>query len=487
MSRIIVTQLPRVEGTLRVVTGQDSVDPTVWLESGRSIHIERHLQGRYPLEAVQRTQFLSASSGIAHAVAATIALENYLRLEPTHAGQQLRQVMLQLATIHAHVHHFYWELLPDYLNSRHFSGPGIGLLRYYPGLSTEYSQPGDLPSITGTSILQNVPAAADCLQTLEKALALIGGKYPIAMNLIPGGVTNSSADRHLLMTLVRLLDQIKPFVETIWPGDIRVFVAALPETATVWVGNVNLLSFGSLLTAKSEDPIGQYAGGVMIDGRLEPVNVLKIHESCRYTFHLPLDRTIERNGPTFDFDKPEARTWIRSARYDTEPMLTGALARKLITYFGGGSLEISDHIGQMITDLGLNLETPNSIASRLLAEVFEGRQYLKETLKLLLGFDPDAPLSRKTSFDFGGRGTGIGKVEAPGGALFHQVFISENRIERYRIITSVNWNFSTRDDQGKSGIVERELTRMQETGSLSTAQVCRLLHSYNAQILDGTR
>ena len=81
---------------------------------------KNQLVGRFPVEAIQSTQILSTTSGVSHGLAAVSALENYLQLDPTPASLQIRQIMHQLATIRAHIFHFYFELLPDYLNNSHF-------------------------------------------------------------------------------------------------------------------------------------------------------------------------------------------------------------------------------------------------------------------------------------------------------------------------------------------------------------------------------
>jgi Ni,Fe-hydrogenase I large subunit len=248
-----------------------------------------------------------------------------------------------------------------------------------------------------------------------------------------------------------------------------------------------LISFGSLSTGKKESLDSFYAEGVQIDGKLEPINEMLITESLQHTFYLPVAKTAEHDQRRFDFNKEGARTWIKGARYDGEPKLTGALSRMMIAYIGGSHIEISDRVGKMIEDLGLSVESPNCVASRLLGEAFEGRLYIKSTLSLLLDFNIDLPLNRKTAFDFSKPGSGTGRVEAPGGALLHQVFIKDNRITQYRMVSSVNWNFSSADRNGKTGIVENELNAALEKQELSVEQVSRIIHSYNAKILDGTQ
>ncbi len=484
MNSVIMERLPRVEGVIRVILSQKTSSKSVFLQSGRSTHLESKLINRYPLEAIHLTQGLSEKLCISHAVAAVSALEDYLQLYPTETALRIRQVLLQLSAIQSHIHHFYWEVLPDYLNVEHFTEQN---LTRYIGIAPKAKTRGDLSNKIGTRILKNVGNAMDVLNTIQKALALLGGKYPVIMNQIPGGLTNFSISRSVTMDIVRKLEQIKTFVEVLWPNDIKAFIKDNPGTVTVLEKNSNLISFGSLVIEKDKGKSSYYSDGVLLDRKVEPVNELKITESLHNTFYKPVDKNSGKNAVLYDLKKPKAETWIKGARYEDEPMITGALSRMLVTHFGGGNLEISDRVGQLTDDLGLSSGSPNCIASRLLAEVFEGRFYLKNVLKNLMELKNENDTISKSSYNFSREGVGVGKIESPAGSLMHQIYISKNRITQYRIVSPMNWNLSPSDETGKSGVVEKELNRLLDLDKLTTIQVCRLLHSYNINALDGTQ
>jgi len=486
MKRILIERLPRIEGNLRVVLSETDPENLVHLESGRSLHTKEMLVGKYPLESIELTQRLSAKSSVAHAIASVMALENYLQLDPTPTALQIRNVLIQLSTLYSHIHHFYWEVLPEYLNATHFKGNAHQFLKYYIGYTPLKKKSGDLSKSVGQKLISKIPMAFEVLNILQKVLTLPTGKFPVIMNMIPGGLTNPSFNRVLIMEMVRYLEGIKFFVEEEWPGAVKLLIQNRSESVRIYKKKVNLLSFGSLPSGTIKDQYAHYSDGVLIDGKLEPVNELKITESLDSTYFLPFDKITAKASKRFDLKKEDARTWLIGARYDTETMLTGALSRMLVTHFGGGNLGISDRISQMLDDLGLTTESPNCIATRLLAEVFEGRLYLKSVMGILLDVDVDAPLNRKTPFDFSNNGTGVGKIESPGGALLHQVYIDNNKITQYRIVSPVNWNFSPSDASGKMGIVETELNKLLESEKLSLERARRILYSYNTQILDGT-
>jgi len=487
MKGFFVERVPRIEGLLRVVQARVEQEQSLLLQSGRSLQTENSLVGRYPLEAIQTTQAISESAGVAHGLAAVAALESYLQITPTLAASQMRHVMFKLSTLRAHILHFYFELLPDYLNRDHYrsSNAFTHLQRF--DVSPRKKVNGDLSLNAGNAILKHIARASEAIALLQQSLTLVGGKYPIIMNLIPGGLTNFRIDRPLIMRLIRNLELARDFVETVWPEDVKLFIQDLPDTVSVPVRSANLISFGSIPTRKQQEIDIIYTEGVFVNGKLGPVSDLLINESLDNTYYLPVRKKRNPQARDFDLEREGARTWIKGARYDNEPMLTGALARIMITHFAGSNLEISDYVGRMIEDLGLSVESPNCVASRLLAEVFEARFYIKATMKLLLDFQIGQPLNHRIPLDFSGKGAGIGKVEAPGGALLHQTFLDENRILQYRIISAANWNFSTADSNGKSGIVEAELNALTEKKELSALQIHRIVHSYNAQILDGVQ
>jgi len=488
MGEYIIKKLPRIEGILKVVLLRSTQQQTIYLESGRSIHLENRLIGKYPMESIHQTQLLSSKSGVAHALASVAALENYLNINPTEISINIRQVLLQLSTIHSNIHHFYWELLPDYLNESHFGKDSSRNARYYVDFIADKEKPNDLTKAVGLQIVKNLPNASEILGHLQIAMAALGGKYPVVMNLIPGGVSNSSFGRSLFMSLIRSLEKVKQFIEVAWPGDVKAFIQDLPDTVTVLAKSVNLLSFGSGgIGGEIKENYGSYSDGVFLDGKLGPINELKITESHDHTFYLPIDKNSETAELTFNFQKGDARTWIRGARYDGSTLFTGPLSRMLVTHFAGGNMEISDRLGQMMDDLELSADSPNCVASRLLAAVFEGRFYLRGALNILLDLDQTTEVGRDLSFDFSENGVGLGKIEAPSGALLHRIFIEDKKIVQYRIISPMNWNFSPSDRYGKRGIVEQELNRLNETENLSAISASRLLHSYNGQVMDGTK
>ncbi len=487
MINTLIDRLPRCEGYLKAVLSQSATGNEILLKSGRSTHLDINLRERFPLEALHLTQSLSERSCVAHAIASVSALEDYLKIYPTETALRIRQVLLDLSTIRSHIYHFYWEILPDYLNLDHYELIHKNDPNLYFGQAHKEKEEGDLDKETGEKLLGNISMAANVIDLLQKNMTMLGGKYPVIMNQIPGGVSNFSISRSLNMSVIRNLEFCKSFIEETWPQDLKEFIQNTPNSTIILEPGPNLISFGSLPIEQNRGKTSNYSEGVLLDGKLEPVNELKITEALTDSFYLPIEKSD--NGPQkwYDLNKPGARTWIRGARYNEQTMITGALSRMMITHLVGGNLEISDIVSQMIDDLELTFESPNCTASRLLSEVLESRIYLKNIFKNLFEIGSDSETNRKTYYNFTSEGVGTGKIESPSGSLLHQVYISDNRIKNYMIISPMNWNFSPSDEEGKKGVVETELNRLVASQEPSPITITRHLHSYNTQILDGTR
>jgi len=485
---VLNSKVPNLEGLLKVSYDTDEEGKQrFFLQSGRTLHLEGRLFGLYPLESALHSQSLSTKSGVAHGIAAVTAIENYLGVSPTQGGQKVRQVMLYLSTLHAHLDHFYFEVLPDYLNEKHFRGQGLMRAKFFPDLVMREETAGDFSVAEGKAILERLPKIQKTLAYLQQSLALLGGKFPVVMNLIPGGVTNVKISKSTVMQLVRNIEKVKPVVETFWPEDVKALIVASPDLLKAVGGEQQLISYGSLRIQNQKDDPAYYAPGVYLDGKLEPLNLAKITESFSDTYYRPADNQSLSNDLIFDLNKSGATTWIKASRYETEVMQTGPLARMLVTHFGGSNLQISDSISAWVEGLGLSIDNSNSGAARLMAAAFEGRFLMKSLYTSLFEFEFGQVLSLKQPFDFSGRGSGIGVVEAPGGSLLHQVHIEAGKITGYRIVSPSNWTLSSRDEFGKTGLAELEINQLFSSNPPDSILANRVVHSYFGSATDATQ
>ena len=104
--------LSRVEGGL-TLEQQDS--GAIRLVTGPLRGLEARLTGRASAEAIYLSQQAGADAAVGQALAAAMAWEDAAGVTPPRDGALLRDLLLALSIVHAHLRQFYLQALPDYL------------------------------------------------------------------------------------------------------------------------------------------------------------------------------------------------------------------------------------------------------------------------------------------------------------------------------------------------------------------------------------
>ena len=427
-----------------------------------SISIEEKLKGRYPLEATQILQGLSSSNSIAHAIASTYALEDYLKIN---AGKEdkFRQILLLLSFLHAHLFNFYHKIFPLY----GFHG-SLQSSRFFPGFPkiNKRISSQTLSQKDTETILSHFSELASVLSSIQYCIAKFGGKFPVVMNLFPGGVSNDLSSLKYLSKVIHKLGLCKDFIEKTYPEDVKLLIKSFPSLQEGLNSSNGYFSVGFSNLPSTERKQNFYTSGAFLENKLEPFDTKKV---TRFTF--------ESEESFFTGD-------VVGARYHEEPMYTGPLARMMTAYQAGVYPEVSEALISLIDALGLPLEKPYSFASRAFAEVYETRLLLKELFQLLLD-NSFSFENRKKEFSFDRNGDGEGRVESPTGAIIHKVKIKDGVIENYEVVSPSNWNLSPKDQFNRKSIVESELD--QYSGSLDENKIFQILASYSAHSMEFVR
>ena len=201
---------------------------------------ERMLLRKHPQDAVFLTQQISADSGISHAMAFLKAWEAAGKISLPSNAETLREILHLLSVLHAHLRQFYLKTLPDYL-------PPGSLAKYggtHPILLKMKACLSKAPASHWTNNLFNVPLtpgeteqlwehvawAQQVMGVLGRMIALIGGKFPVVMSLVPGGMSCSLGPSHLLM-LWDYLESVYGFLDGVpfQDGELLVVVDGLDD------------------------------------------------------------------------------------------------------------------------------------------------------------------------------------------------------------------------------------------------------------------
>jgi Ni,Fe-hydrogenase I large subunit len=457
-------RLTRVEGGLLLEQGPDG---QIRLPASAPRGFERRLIGRGPLEAVFLCQQITADGGIAHALASVTAWEQAGAVPVAENGRQLRELLLAISLAHAHLRHFYLGALPDYLpwgTLADYEGSSEVLLELRASLAerprrdwTRQSFEHPFTAEERDRLWEHRAHAIRQLGVLQRMLAVLGGKYPVAMSLVPGGI-NLDLNEQVLLKLRAYLGEVRRFLEEQVLDDGLLLVRRYPGLKSLGRGVPDFLCTGS-----GEDEAALegalFPSGVVRADRLEPFAAVAT-ESIRSAFYRI--RAQGSSGGTATQpqpDKQDAYSWIKAPRYQGKPMETGPFARLVITYLSGARMSRPELVDELERQLGTSVRRSNTVAGRLLARVGELGTLMERAETLLDQIDPVQPTVSADIDPFHVSGEGLSLLESPAGSLQHRVILERGRIVHYDIVSPCTWNGAPRDEQNLAGSLETALSQ----------------------------
>lgn len=188
-------RLPRIEGGMAVYRSEEG---RIRLHGSPSLGFEAMVLGKDGLDAAMRFQHISADAGIAHALTAMEAWEDAGHFSVAENGRALRGILHAAAMLHAHLRHFYLQLLPDYLPEgtlSDYTGSHPSLNRMRSAMAGKprgywtrhtFDHPFNLTEVN--RLWEHKALALDALELLQRMMAVVGGRFPMVMSVVPGGV-----------------------------------------------------------------------------------------------------------------------------------------------------------------------------------------------------------------------------------------------------------------------------------------------------------
>lgn len=485
--------LPRVEGGAEVVQTDEG---RLHLAGPPPRRFERLLLQRAPLEAVYLSQQISADNSVSHALAAVGALEQAAGVGVAENGRLLREVLHTASLMHAHVRHFYFQALPDYL-------PAGSLADYggrHPALVEQRAALAERPEGHWTRLRFEHPfeaaevarlwehrmRAEHALNRLQRLMATLGGKFPMVMSIVPGGIS-APVSEETLLTLRRYLAEVRGFLDEAMPGDAELLLRRHPELTALGRGVPDYLCTGS-----GEDELAfegaLFPSGVYVNGQLETfaaVATESLHSSYFRVAAEPGERgAVLEAAP----EKPGAYSWVRALRYNGRPMETGPLPRMVIAYLSGSRLWGPALLRRTEEALGGPAAEGNSVGGRLLVRLMELRALTRRCEGLLDSVDPAQPLVSGEPVPPDLTGEGLAHVEAAVGALHHHLVAEGGLLVHYGLATPNAWNASPLDEAGQAGGLETALNRSEHDLTTPGAQrtVMRIVQAFALSMSDAT-
>ncbi|WP_434926167.1 nickel-dependent hydrogenase large subunit [Shewanella sp. HL-SH2] len=537
--RVVIDPITRIEGHLRVEVEVDenNVITKAWSSSTLWRGIEVILKGRTPMDVGLIVQRICGVCTYSHYRCGTEAVENALGMTIPINAKYLRSLMQSSLYMHDHIVHFYhlhgldWVDVVSALGAdpakaaqdslKYTDKPiatGEGELRAVQERVKGLVDTGKLGPFANAywgnstyrfSPEQNLIALSHYLKALEvqrvaaEMLAIFGGKSPHPQSLVVGGVT-SVRD---MLSPARLQEWkqkhaiVQDFIERAYQADIVMAAEAFGAEPSV-LGGVNVKSFLCTNDFLMGDGQFLFEQGVIMHGDLANVTDINpdlIKEDVTHAWYKadgaqhPYDGTtvpdytgfVERDTvygklPTLDGDGKYS--WVKSPRYQDEPIEVGPLACLLVNYAKGNQIVV-DAVNGLLTATGLPIDalftTLGRTAARMLQTVLVGQASLKTFDALVTNLKSDEATYITPQIDVDKEYVGHAMNEAPRGMLSHWIRIKNGKVENYQAVVPTTWNAGPVDANGKMGPYEASLIGLTLEDPTKPLEVIRIIHSFD--------
>ena len=206
---------------------------------------------------------------------------------------------------------------------------------------------------------------------------------------------------------------------------------------------------------------------------------MMVQLSPDYTGFVERD-TVYGKLPTVDGDGKYS--WVKSPRYQGEPVEVGPLACLLVSYARGNQVVV-DAVNGLLAATGLPIEalftTLGRTAARMLQTVIVAEEGLKTFDALLTNLQSDESTYTKPEIDSNKEYVGHAMIEAPRGMLSHWIRIKGGKVENYQAVVPTTWNAGPVDGQGKMGPYEASLIGLKLEDPTKPLEVIRIIHSFD--------
>jgi hydrogenase large subunit len=545
MSRIVVDPVTRIEGHLRIEAQLDGAEVAdAWSSSTMFRGIEIILKGRDPRDAWVFTQRICGVCTTVHAIASIRAVENAIGANPPPNARLLRNLIMATQVVQDHVIHFYHLHALDWVDvvSALSADPGetsalaqsistwpkssktyfAGVQKRLSGL-VERGQLGlfanaywghpayKLPAAANLMAVAHYLEALDWQREFIKIHAVLGGKNPHLQSFLVGGMATpvdpdeqASINLGSVAQMKSLIAEARDFVARVYIPDLLAIAGFYKEWAGYGAGVGNYMVYGEYPEGEGPDAPKFLPSGVIRNRNLAAIEDLSPASVTEFVTHSwyeyeegdgaslhPFDGETQPKytgpEPPYEHLDVEAKySWLKSPRYDGEPMEVGPLARMLVAY-GRGHEGVREAVGMVLGKLEVGPEALFSTLGRVAARGIETLLVVDrmgawlDDLAANMGAG-DLRIHDKTRWDpstWPEECQGFGLHEAPRGALGHWVRIKNGTIANYQCIVPSTWNAGPRDASGKRGPYEAALVGTPVFDGEQPVEILRTVHSFD--------
>jgi hydrogenase large subunit len=545
MTHVVVDPVTRIEGHLRIEAEVDGGQvKDAWSSSTMFRGIEIILKGRDPRDAWAFTQRICGVCTTVHAIASIRAVENAIGATPPPNARLLRNLIIAAQAIQDHVVHFYHLHALDWVDivsalkadpkatsglAQSISDWPLSSEKYFAAVQNrvkafvERGQLGPFANAYWGHPAYKLPpeanllAVAHYLEALEwqrefiKIHAILGGKNPHLQSFLVGGMaTPIDPDRQGSLnvdTIAKLRSHIakgQEFVSQVYVPDVLAVASFYKDWAGHGKGVGNYLCFGEFPADDSPNAKLFIPRGIIRNrnlAKIEPFDPAKVAEFVTHSWYEYAggddkglnphqgETTPKFTGPKPPFERLELAgkySWLKSPRYDGQPMEVGPLSRMLVSY-GSGHEQVKGLVDAVLGKLGVGPEALFSTLGRIAARAIETKVYVdkigdyvdelaQNMARRELRIHDNSKWEPNT---WPADCTGVGFHEAPRGALSHWVHIKDGRIANYQCVVPSTWNAGPRDAAGNRGPYESALLGTPVANPEQPLEILRTVHSFD--------
>ncbi len=446
MTKKTLFPVSRVHEPLRVdveIENNQVVDATVSATLFRGF--ENMMIGRDPRDAALFTQRICGICSSAHAVAASLALQQAYNLQTTPNGQHLTNLIFAADMIQNHIRHFYILAIYDYVK-------GPNMPPYTPRPKGDYR----LPEHRNVELLAHIKEGMLKAMQAHEMLAIFGAKIPMQQTILVTGVTEqATVDR--INAYKSILQELMEWVKNVYLYDVAVLADYYKDYYTIGTTKGNMISYG--MFPQPVTGVREYAPGIMFaKGEIQSLDIRKIGEDITHSWYQDdmITQKPQEGTTVPDRNKADAYSWIKAPRYAGQAFEGGTLARAWLR-------------GKYQRGTG--------VMDRLITRAQETLEICQLAEKWLAQLTPGGPTH--TPYTSVLEGEGIGLTDAMRGGLGHWLRIRDHKIDHYQIITPTTWTFSPRDKQGQPGPAEEALLGTSVADAEDLVEVGRIIRSFD--------
>jgi Ni,Fe-hydrogenase I large subunit len=549
MARVVVDPVTRIEGHLRIEAEVDGgMVRDAWSSSTMFRGIEIILKGRDPRDAWAFTQRICGVCTTVHAIASIRAVENAIGASPPPNARLLRNLIIAAQAVQDHVIHFYHLHALDWVDivsalsadpaktaslAQSISDWPLSSPKYFTGIRdrvkafVDRGQLGPfanaywghpayrLPAEANLMAVAHYLEALDWQREFIKMHAVLGGKNPHLQSFLVGGMStpvdpNSQAalNAGTIAELKQCVAKARDFVARVYIPDLLAIASFYKDWAGHGRGVGNYLAYGEYPDDDTANPPLFLPRGIIRNrdlSNVEPFDQSKVTEYVAHSWyqyqrgdaaalHPFQGETLPSyTGPTppYEFLGLEADTtkkysWLKSPRYDDQPMEVGPLSRMLIAY-ASGHARVKELVDTVLKSLNVGAEALFSTLGRVAARGIE-TQVLAEKMDdwvNALGANMasgELRIHDNSKWDpssWPATAMGAGFHEAPRGALGHWVSIRNGAIDNYQCVVPSTWNAGPRDAKGRRGPYEEALLGTPVADMQRPVEILRTVHSFD--------